>query len=317
MPPPAEPFEIRAFKSYLDECWIGKAISYGPHRKGQAPGGESPSDAELEEDLRIIAEHWNLIRVYNADDISEKIFTIIREKQLPIRVMLGVWLDAGPGDIANTLRAIDLAGRFDDIVIAVSVGNETQVEWSAHRMNPSDLIRHIRTIRNNVFQPVCTADDYNFWNKDASREIAREIDFIALHMHPLWNGKTIPETADWMTQIVTSVENLHDRPIIVGEIGWATDFDPDRKGPGEQGTLVKGSATVATQEEFLVLLDRWIDVHRKPTFLFEAFDESWKGGSGIHEIEKNWGVFYEDRTPKASFEHIDYDKHNKKNWRRK
>ena len=41
-----------------------------------------------------------------------------------------------------------------------------------------------------------------------------------------------------------------------------------------------------------------------PTFLFEAFDESWKGGgsdSSPDVAEKHWGVFDEDRRPKASF----------------
>ena len=41
-----------------------------------------------------------------------------------------------------------------------------------------------------------------------------------------------------------------------------------------------------------------------PTFLFEAFDESWKGGgsdSSPDVAEKHWGVFDEDRQPKASF----------------
>ncbi len=321
-PPPTGPIVIRAFKPYLDECWIGKAVSYGPHRKGQAPGGVSPSDAELEEDLRIIARNWHLIRVYNADNLSERILSIIREENLPIRVMLGIWLDnetespeVRRSNITNTLWAIDLSNRYDDIVIAVSVGNETQVAWSAHKLDPADLIRYIRTARNNIIQPVSTADDYNFWNKEASLEIAREIDFITMHMHPLWNGKALNETADWMTQTLTGVENLHDRPVIVGEVGWATDYNRDRTGPGEQGTLVKGEVGVDAQGEFLMLLNDWIDAHQTPTFLFEAFDEPWKGGD-INDIERNWGVFYEDRSPKASFEFIDNGKQNKKEWRR-
>ncbi len=310
-PPPSEPFGIREFLQPLDL----RAVSYGPYRKGQAPGGASPTEVELEEDLTLIANYWHLIRVYNADDLSENMLSIIDENTLPIRVMLGIWLekeaigtDAKLHNIDNTLRAIELANRYKDIVVAVSVGNETQVEWSAHRMNPENLIRYIRTVRNNIQQPVTSADDYNFWNKKISVEIADEIDFITMHMHPLWNGRTLATTAEWLSRTLDAVQSMHQRPVIVGETGWATDYNANRKGTGEQGTLVKGEVSVEGQQDFLMLLDRWIEENQTTTFLFEAFDEPWKG-SGEHDIENNWGVFYEDRTPKSSFkafqEHID------------
>ena len=34
------------------------------------------------------------------------------------------------------------------------------------------------------------------------------------------------------------------------------------------------------------------------SYMFEAFDEPWKGGSRPNEAEKNWGIFRVDRTPK-------------------
>jgi exo-beta-1,3-glucanase (GH17 family) len=67
---------------------------------------------------------------------------------------------------------------------------------------------------------------------------------------------------------------------------------------------VKGEASVAAQGDFLIQLHNWVDSTGVITFLFEAFDEPWKGGgenSPPNEIEKHWGVFYEDRTPKESF----------------
>ena len=36
------------------------------------------------------------------------------------------------------------------------------------------------------------------------------------------------------------------------------------------------------------------------TFVFEAFDESWKGSPDPHEPEKHWGLFYENRNPKMA-----------------
>ena len=33
---------------------------------------------------------------------------------------------------------------------------------------------------------------------------------------------------------------------------------------------------------------------------FEAFDENWKGGPHPDEVEKHWGLFRADRTPKQA-----------------
>ena len=40
-------------------------------------------------------------------------------------------------------------------------------------------------------------------------------------------------------------------------------------------------------------------------FYFEAFDEKWKGGQHPAEVEKHWGVYRSDRTPKPAGEWIE------------
>lgn len=307
------PFSARQFEPYLDGKWIGNAVSYGCYRRGQAPGVKGPSESEILEDLNIIIKHWNLIRVYSSDDDSERILRVIQHNQLPVRVLLGVWLENERKhperrilNIEQVLRAITLAHQFPEIVIAINVGNETQVFWSAHKMNRNHLIRYIRAVRNNVSVPVTTADDYNFWNKPESREVAAEIDFIVAHMYAMWNGKTLANAIEWTDTTYHQVQSLHPQKLVVlGETGWATKYNPEKTEPGEQGTLIKGEVSLKAQEKFLIMLNEWIDKNRITTFFFEAFDEPWKGGgenSGPNEIEKHWGVFYENRTPKPSFQ---------------
>ncbi len=261
----------------------------------------------------IISKYWNLIRVYSADDDTERILKVIQTNNLPIKLMLGIWLeneeknpDRKESNIAQVLRGISLANQYPDIIAAVNVGNETQVFWSWHRMNPDNLIRYIRGVRNNTTIPVTTADDYNFWNKPESKVVADEIDFIVSHMYALWNGKTLENAIEWTEEMFYEVQNAHaGKFVVIGETGWATTYNPAKKGPGEQGTLIKGEVSIQAQEKFLIMLNEWIDKNRITTFFFEAFDEPWKGGgenSNPNEIEKHWGVFYENRTPKESFE---------------
>lgn len=307
-----KPFNIRKFNPIQDGQWIGFGVSYGCYRQGQAPGVKGPSEEQILEDLNIISRYWHLIRLYGSDDDSERILKVIKEHRLPIKVMLGVWLvnedenqQSKKANIEQTLRAIKLAHDYKDIVVAVNVGNETQVFWSWHRMNPDDLIRYIRALRQNVSVPVTTADDFNFWNKEQSRPIADEIDFIVAHMYALWNGVKLNKAIFWTDSVYNALKNFHPQKLIVlGETGWATNFNPDKKGPGQQGSLIKGEVSFKAQEKFLSGLYDWVVKNKVPTFLFEVFDEPWKGGgeqTGPNEVEKNWGVFYEDRSPKPSF----------------
>lgn len=307
------PFIIREFKPFLNGEWIGNAVSYGCYRKGQEPDVKGPGDDEILEDLNIIKQYWNLIRVYNADNETERILGLIKKHDLPIKIMVGVWLaneenhpEKKTINIKNTLRAIKLANEYANMIVAVNVGNETQVDWSAHRMNTDNLIRYIRTVRKNVTVPLTVADDYNFWNKPESKRVAAEVDFIVTHIHPLWNGKTLETAFSWLDSTFKQLQKDHpERLLVLGEVGWATSHNPDKKGPGEQGALMKGEVSVKAQEKYLELHNQWVNKNKITTFLFEAFDEPWKGGgvsSGPNEVEKHWGVFYENRTPKESFQ---------------
>lgn len=307
-----KPFQTRKFKPYLNEKWIGQAVSYGCYRKGQAPWGPHPSQAEILEDLNIISQYWNLIRVYNADLDTENILEVIRREQLPIKMMLGVWLAPEENqfknrksNVKNVVKCLQLVNEYPEIIIAVNVGNETQVSWSAHKMQTENLIRYIRAVRSHTQLPVTTADDYSFWNTSESSILADEVDFIVSHMHPVWNGILLEDAVGWLEKTYKQVKRNHlTKKIVVGETGWATRYDSQKKGNGEQGTLVKGEISLSAQQQFLKMLDVWIQENQVITFFFEAFDEPWKGGgenTPTYEIEKNWGVFYENRTPKPSF----------------
>ena len=315
MPQKESPFVQRTFSPFLAEVWIGDAISYGCYREGQAPGVKGPSESEILEDLNILQANWNLVRVYGADDDTERILKVIHENDLPIKVLLGIWLENETKrpereveNMEQVQRGIKLANQYRDIVIAVNVGNETQVYWSWHRMEAKSLIKYIRTVRAGIEQPVTTADDYNFWNKPDSKTIASELDFIGLHAYPLWNGITLEKSMTWLDSVYRSAQQFHnDREIIISETGWATVYQPKNDGPGQEGALVKTEVSIPAQEVFLSQFIPWSRSNKITTFLFEAFDEPWKGGgldSDPDVMEKHWGVYFEDRTPKESISNL-------------
>lgn len=299
----------RALNLELDGRWIGNAVSFSPYRDGQRPEEVAPSDDEILADLRLVSQYWNLIRTYDSSDVTARTLRLIRDNRLPLRVMIGAWISAEPkgseqnrSELANIVR---LANEFPDIVIAAAVGNEACVWWSAHRVDPAFLVGCIRQVRAAIKQPVTTADDYNFWNKDESRAVAAELDFIVLHGYALWNGRPLSEGISWLEQQYDAAVRLHTGiPIIIGETGWTTSRDPSRTKIGEEGYMMKADTSVAAQEEYLRQHYRWVARRRVPTFLFEAFDENWKGGGAAtapHASEKHWGVFDAQRRMKPSF----------------
>ena len=280
-------------------------IAYGPHRQGQSPDGAQPSDAELAEDLQILAAHWSMLRVYGAGATTERLLRQIRERALPLRVMLGAWVgseDEPAGRAANEREveaAIALAHRYPDVVGAVCVGNETQVFWSGHRVPTERLVQLLRRVRHAVSQPVTTADDYNFWNRPESQAVAREVDFLLLHAYAMWNRQTLDEALAWTERQVNAIRAAHpDLVVVLGETGWATAMHPS----GDAARQIVGVAGEAEQAIFYRRFTSWAAQARLPYFFFEAFDEPWKGGPHPEEVEKHWGLFRVDRTPKPAME---------------
>ena len=282
--------------------WIGAGISYGEYRDGQAPGGAAPSDEELREDLHIIARHWRLLRMYGTRN-AERVCRIIMEDDLPLRLMVGAWIttEASEEEIkanrSEVAAAIRIANAYPSVVLAVNVGNETQVSWSGHRVATDTLIRYITEVREATSVPVTTCDDYNYWNKPESRRVAAACDFMGLHAYAMWNGQSLEQALGWTRRQIEEVRALHpDLPIVHCETGWATQ----RLHTGEQGELIKGVAGENEQELYYRAYRQWAEENRVPHFYFSAFDENWKGGPDPREVEKHWGLYNADRTPKQA-----------------
>ena len=307
-------FHARPLDLVRGGIWRGEGVAYGPHRDGQRPFGASPSRTQMAEDLKIIASHWQAIRVYGAAGLGDSMLRTIKDEHVDLTVMLGAWIapeetlpdSAGavqrfPDRLASNRREIDaairLANAYPGIVSSVCVGNETQVFWTDHRSPAAVLIRYLREVRAKTKVPVTTADDLNFWNKPESDAVARECDFIVLHAHPLWNGKQLEEAIDWSRATLDDIRSRHPgQTIVLGETGWATQHNDT----GDQGKLMKGRVGEAEQATFFAAYHAWVQKERVPSFVFEAFDENWKGGDRADEVEKHWGLYHADRTPKAA-----------------
>jgi exo-beta-1,3-glucanase (GH17 family) len=161
------------------------------------------------------------------------------------------------------------------------------------------LVRYIREVRAAVKVPVATADDFNYWNKPESESLARECDFIVTHVYALWGGQPLDRGLPFTQEKYAEVVQAHPGYLIVlGEAGWATQ----KLNEGEQAKLVTGEVGENQQKTFYDQFIAWTTREKIANFYFEAFDENWKGGPHPDEVEKHWGLFHADRTPKLAMQ---------------
>jgi exo-beta-1,3-glucanase (GH17 family) len=320
--PPAQEADLRQGESDFVQERNGllhgevMALAYSGFREGQHPdrgiGARNPTDEQILEDLHILVDHgYGLIRLYDTGENSRTTLELIEKHDLPIKVLLGIWLRAEvsnhegcpwldepiPADelAANRLengaeikRGIELARRFEEIVVAINVGNEALVDWNDHMVPLEQVIAYVRQVKKAATQPVTVADNYAWWISDGA-PLAAEVDFLGVHTYPVWEQKSIDEGLSFT---IENIEDVHaalpDMPIAILEAGWATtavEF-PDQ-------------ANEANQLRYYNELEAWAKSANVTVFFFEAFDEPWKGDpNNADGAEKHWGLFKVDRTPK-------------------
>ena len=296
------------------------AVAYSGFREGQHPdrgaGANNPSREEILEDLNILVDRgFGLIRLYDAGENSATTLELIQQHRLPIKVLLGMWLQAEVSNhegcawldepipeaelalnrIANNSeieRGIELARQFGDIVVAINVGNEALVEWNDHMVPLEQVISYVRRVKETVRQPVTVADNYEWWISDGA-PLAAVVDFLGVHTYPAWEQKSIDEALAYTIENIDGVHAaLPDKPIAILEAGWATVAEEF----GEQ-------ASEANQARHYAELSDWANKSNVTVFFFEAFDEPWKGDPDRADgAEKHWGLFNADRTPKLVFQ---------------
>ena len=163
------------FEPMLNGEWIGLGIAYGSYRDNESPDRKSvSSEQDILEDITILTTNhgvsWNLIRMYAADPASEQVLKTIKKHNLPVKVMQGAWLSSTQSDAENEQQiseVIRLANEYKDIVVSVNLGNEIFVDWSAHKLELSDIPQYlnwVKKVKAAVDVPVTLADDFNFWN---------------------------------------------------------------------------------------------------------------------------------------------------------
>ncbi len=300
------------------ELQHGNAICYSGYREGQNPcEGIYPSYEEIKEDLLILADNWKFLRLYDCGIHAETVLQVILNEALDFKLMLGVDMAA---EISNPQcpwgaefseeqlndnrqhnsdeigRLIALVEKYPEIVFSVSVGNEASVDWTDHMVPVENLIGYVRRIKSAIKHPVTFCENYVPWTNKL-QDLVAELDFISVHTYPAWEYKTLDDALEYTKQNYYSVaDHYPGKPVVITEAGWTTASN----GRG----IEAWNASEELQAAYYQQLLEWTSNEKILTFVFEAFDEPWKGDSHPLEPEKFWGLFNVDRTPKLVMQEL-------------
>lgn len=298
---------------------LGLAVCYSGYREGQKPGDFYPSYEQVKEDLLIVQKQWKYIRLYSCDQHSNTVLEVIQNEKLNLRVMLGAFIEAEVSNlncpwggsynnlqlaqnIENNLfqmnKLIVLANEYPNIIFSLSVGNEACVDWTDHLVPVESVIKYVKMVKSSTSQPVTFCENYVPW-LDKLEPLVDIVDFISIHTYPVWEYKTIDQGMHYTIQNYNAVANKYpNKLVVITEAGWATRSN----GLG----IPTENVNPETQKIYYRALNNWSKSDSILTFVFEAFDEPWKGSEDPNEPEKHWGLFTVDRKPKLAMMPVSY-----------
>ena len=152
------------------------------------------------------------------------------------------------------------------------------------------LVAYVGKIKAAIKQPVTFCENYVPWTYKLDA-LAAELDFISIHTYPAWEYRTLDDALNYTKENYYSVSNHYpDKTIVITEAGWTT--------ASNNCGIDHWNASAELQAAYYEQLLEWTTKEKILCFVFEAFDEPWKGSADPMEPEKHWGLFTVDRKPK-------------------
>jgi exo-beta-1,3-glucanase (GH17 family)/cellulose synthase/poly-beta-1,6-N-acetylglucosamine synthase-like glycosyltransferase len=262
------------------------SVSYSPYTRSL---DERPTEEQIRADLKILSPYTNSVRTYSSTGGNELVPAIAAE--FGLKVTLGIWIDKNAARNEREIAsAIALARRYSNIN-AIVVGNETIFRGEK---TIDQLAALIQKVKRQVSVPVTTGEIWSVWIEHP--ELAAQVDFIAAHILPYWEGVTAKQAVDYTIEFYEKLRRAHPgKRIVIAEFGWPSagyNFHKAEPGRIEQITVLR---------DFLSRADAYgIDYN-----IIEAFDQPWKSNEG--SVGMYWGLFDASRHAKFSWLGPAYD----------
>ncbi len=261
-------------------------FSFSPMRAEHDPiVGNVATVEQIEQDIALLSGKTHAIRTYTIDGPMAHVPELA--KKYDLNVALGAWLDKRleQNEIAVE-NVIKIADKNRSNVVRVIVGNESILRGE---LSVEQLSKYLDHVRHELGAPVSTAEPHDVWVKHP--ELAKHVDYIAVHMLPYWEGVDIEVAVDFIIEKLGKLKRMFpDKPIVIAEVGW----------PSNGRTIKSAVAGEANQAKFLRRFLHRAHQEKYIYYVMEAFDQPWKrnleGSVGAY-----WGVYDVERNAKFEF----------------
>ena len=252
-----------------------------PPKDDVSPEEHDRRRAQIEQKLQIVSGVTRMIRTYSSSGDMRAVPDLA--KKYDLEVSLGAWLNADENLNRREIEAVaELANRHLNVK-SVIVGNETLL----HKTRTIDaLIAQIREVKRRVNVPVSTGETWDMWLRYP--QLANEVDFIAVHILPYWEGVPAAGAVDYALLRYDELRRAFPgKKIVIAEFGW-----PSQGYNNRDATTGKALQADVVRRFIAEVRDRGIYYN-----VIEAFDQPWKTAEG--SVGPYWGIF--DAKGKAKF----------------
>jgi exo-beta-1,3-glucanase (GH17 family)/cellulose synthase/poly-beta-1,6-N-acetylglucosamine synthase-like glycosyltransferase len=263
-----------------------QGVAFSPYAADQNPFGSKdiPSVEQIDSDLKLLANKTYAVRTYSVLGTLGRIPELAAKHN--VSVALGVQLSRDKLESEEEMRTGIALAKANRNIVRLMVGNEVLLRGD---LTVEELAAYLDRARAAVRQPVGYADTWATWLKNP--EIARHVDFIAVHLFPYWEGVDVESAVDFCFRELKAVQAAFPKkPVIIGEIGW----------PSEGRIRAGAVASVSNEALFLRRFLARAEKEGERYYIMEAFDQPWKardeGAVGAY-----WGIYDVDRQPKFEF----------------
>ena len=283
-----------SFWSYVNQplsnqSWQGTmmGLTFNPMREHHDPElGLFPNSEEISQDLALVANKVHAVRTYNVGDGMELVPEMAAQHSL--NVTLGAWIGKDPEANQNEIdRLIAISRDNHRNIVRTLVGNESLLRKD---VSSAQLIDYIRQVKKQTWRPVSTSETWAVWM--ANPELVAEVDFIAVHILPYWEGIPADDAVDYVFDRYHQLSNTYpDKQVVITEVGWPSNGKPFKH----------AEASITLQAKFLRDFLNRAQRENIIYYVIEAFDQPWKmnneGSTGAY-----WGFFNAERQPKFSLQ---------------
>ena len=249
---------------------------------------EPATRIQIRADLDLLRSDFQALVTYSCDSGLEAVPAIARE--LGFRgLILGIW---DPQSTLEFENAVALAKTYPDLILAITVGNETLLaqrnDWPSLRAALERLRRALPGV------PVATSEPFYFYLNDEPEGFLAAQDFLLPGVHPLyepWYQQASHEAVNFVVNVAQELREKTDKPVLIKETGLPSGPESAGFSPHQQADF------------WVELTQRLAPGEGLGLVYFEAFDHAWKVENAVAEFgfrpeEAYWGLYREDGEPK-------------------